>query len=651
MGAAVATKKATTSKIPVPSGEDEAPTGRFVYEVRLAPRDAQLDELHARLDVARRVYNALVSEALRRVDLMRESREFRRLRGLFGHTVREWPVTLAALTDAKAKQTEINAARKAAWAPYNGARSAMRARFEVHGSYSLSKYATEVGRNLPLWAAGHGIGAQAVQSLGARVWVALERYLEALDRGKAWDFRRPRFLRMGETRAVDGTGSTPAIRLSDDAESVVWAAGKNGGQLVMQANWPRVLDAHDQYARGLIREGGVAATRLVVRTIRGIERVYAQVTLRGEAYREPQLMPAQGVAVGADLGFREVAYVAPDQAGIARLSADAVRIDRELVAKRRRAQRALDRSRRATNPGNYNPNGTIKPRGQRKRWVRSAQYREIQAELAEDQRRVAAIRKTETGRVLNTVLPLGSTLHLEDLSYSAWQRGRTTAIARSSKPGKKSPHAMRQGGATARVFAPGEFAARAHEKWLRYGGTVIDIPAATAKLSQLCHRCGTYTSQPTLALSVFRRVHECACGVEPVQADLYQAFLARHTSGKGDVDLTQARSAWAGAVTFLAAAGSTYTTREQDGLRATSRPVRTGASEHVAAESVSPRSQDSACRSGVRPRGAEGESGRAGAAETKPVERKGTDEPKQRRSTPIPPAKDAKTRRPKRRRT
>jgi hypothetical protein len=606
---------------------------RFIYEIPLATRGSQLDEVRARLDVARRVYNALVSEALRRVDLLRESRDFRRLRGLFVRTVKR-----SALTGAE---------KKAAWAPYNEARTAIRARFDLRGSYSLGKFGTGVAQKIPLWATGHGIGAQVVHALSARVWVAIEKYLDALDRGKAGKFARPRFRRIGETRSVEGMGSTPALRLSDDGDHVIWAAGKNGGQLVLPARWPRRLDAHDQHARGLILGGQVATTRLVMRTIRRVRRAYAQVTLKGEAYREPELEPRAGVTIGADLGFREVAYVTPNRAGIVPLSEDAARIDRELAAKRRRAQRALDRSRRATNASNYEANGTIKPRAQRTRWVRSEQYRAIQSELAEDQRRVAGIRKTETGRVLNTILPLGYELRIEDLSYKAWQQGRATAIARATKPGKQSPFAMRQGGSTSRVFAPGEFVARARVKWAHYGGSVTEIAATQARLSQLCHACGKYTTQATLGLSVFRRVHECACGVEPVQADLYQAFLARYASSEGNVDLPRARSSWAGAVTLLAAAGSTYETRKQDGSRVTSRSAGqlAGASERVAAESAPPRSQDPARRSGTRPRGAGGETDRASTIEPISIERPGDGTGERRCSKPVEQGKTSQIKR------
>jgi hypothetical protein len=69
-------------------------------------------------------------------------------------------------------------------------------------------------------------------------------------------------------------------------------------------------------------------------------------------------------------------------------------------------QRQLDRQRRANNPDNYNPNGTVK-RGP-KVWRKSARQRRSRANLAELQRKQAARRKSLHGQLVNRVLRMGS---------------------------------------------------------------------------------------------------------------------------------------------------------------------------------------------------------------------------------------------------
>lgn len=71
-------------------------------------------------------------------------------------------------------------------------------------------------------------------------------------------------------------------------------------------------------------------------------------------------------------------------------------------------------SRRASNPGNYNADGTIK-KGARK-WKYSRCYQRIAAEVAE------LARKKEHGTLANQVLGLGNIIQTEKFSYKALQR-------------------------------------------------------------------------------------------------------------------------------------------------------------------------------------------------------------------------------------
>jgi hypothetical protein len=54
----------------------------------------------------------------------------------------------------------------------------------------------------------------------------------------------------------------------------------------------------------------------------------------------------------------------------------------------------------------------------------------------------------------------------------------------------------------------------------RTGGILIEVPTRSTKLSQFSHGCGSCLKKP-----LSQRWHQCACGVGPVQRDLYAAFL------------------------------------------------------------------------------------------------------------------------------
>ena len=55
------------------------------------------------------------------------------------------------------------------------------------------------------------------------------------------------------------------------------------------------------------------------------------------------------------------------------------------------------------------------------------------------------------------------------------------------------------------------------------GGTLVEVPTHTTKLSQFCHGCGQFVPKP-----LWQRWHQCPCGVGPIQRDLYSAFLAAY---------------------------------------------------------------------------------------------------------------------------
>ena len=91
------------------------------------------------------------------------------------------------------------------------------------------------------------------------------------------------------------------------------------------------------------------------------DRWYAQLSLEGkpavkfDSSTGKLLHPVGRGAVGLDIGPQTLAYAAADEANLVELADQVQNIEQE----KRRLQRKLDRSRRATNPDNYNENGSI----------------------------------------------------------------------------------------------------------------------------------------------------------------------------------------------------------------------------------------------------------------------------------------------------
>jgi hypothetical protein len=90
--------------------------------------------------------------------------------------------------------------------------------------------------------------------------------------------------------------------------------------------------------------------------------------------------------VGLDIGPSTIAIVGEDDAKLVRFC-DTIEQPWGAV---RRTQRAMDRSRRATNPDNYNQDGTIRPGP--KTWRKSKRYLRLAQEHAELERARASER-------------------------------------------------------------------------------------------------------------------------------------------------------------------------------------------------------------------------------------------------------------------
>ena len=118
---------------------------------------------------------------------------------------------------------------------------------------------------------------------------------------------------------------------------------------------------------------------LVPKLIRGKYRVYLHLTIEGKA--KPKYDRVGNLRqkfrtgiIGADIGTQTVAYTSDTEVGLKNLSERGNSIQKSERLERL-YYRAMDRSRRATNPQNYNEDGTIK-KGH-KTWNYSNHYKKL----------------------------------------------------------------------------------------------------------------------------------------------------------------------------------------------------------------------------------------------------------------------------------
>ncbi len=433
-----------------------APTPSFVAEFPLRTSAADETALAKRLDAQCKVYNACLGEALRRLKLMRESRDWQRARRM--------PRTLGK--DASGKPIP-NTARTELF-------KAVLVRFSFT-SASIQRFAE--GCRDACWIGDHA-GSHDTQTTSLRAFKAVQMHAFG-KRG------RPRFKPASRFSSVEGKGDAVIRFRPVPVPAIYW----NG--LVL----PLFLDRKDR--RGWQAQALACRTkytRIVRRVVKGRTRWFCQLVQEGLA---PQVHETAVGIVGLDIGPSTIAAVSVDasEAVLERLCPEVVQPWKAT----RRIQRSMDRSRRATNPDRFNPDGTAR-KGSGK-WVRSVRYLLRQEELAEIERVLASRRKQSHGGFANRVLAMGTTVHAEEVSYRSFQKSF---------------------GRSVRVRAPGMQMAIIRRKAESAGGGMVDIATRTTRLSQYDHSTGDSVRKP-----LSQRIHVFGDGVTaPVQRDLYSAFLA-----------------------------------------------------------------------------------------------------------------------------
>ena len=287
----------------------------FIHEIPLRTTPHDLAVLDVRLDAARQLYNACLRESHRRLDLMQDSKGYRAARDL-------------------PKGMTRNVA-------FKEARDHFRFQeYSLHAFAATTKNACWIGDHLDI---------NTVQKVATRAFAAVERHAYG-GRG------RPRFKRFGRLTSVEGKNNTAGIRWRGD--HVLWSGLKL--QPFFDMKDKHGLEAHALSCR-------MKYLRLVKRTEIGEARWSVQLILEGTPHQKTKNIISDNTC-GLDIGPSTIAAVGEEDALLAQFCDEVIQPWKEI----KREQRAQDRSRRATNPDNYNENGTVK-NGSRK-WHRSNRY-------------------------------------------------------------------------------------------------------------------------------------------------------------------------------------------------------------------------------------------------------------------------------------
>ncbi|ACK70394.1 transposase, IS605 family [Gloeothece citriformis PCC 7424] len=363
-------------------------TPSFVTELPLVVNSRSEKELLSRFQAGRQLYNALLSEAMTRMNLVRNSQAYQEAK--------------------KIPKTETKKRQKA----FQEARIAYR-----YSDYDLQAYATVVS-NQSRWI-GSKVDSNTQQKLATRAFKASEKVMF----GQA---KRVRFKVSSRLRSLEGKTNKQGIRWSNN--QFVW------GKLKLKAiiNPLNLVTQHGLNAP-------IKLVRILWRELNGKRRWYVQLVCEGKPFIKPKNTVSDGL-IGLDLNLHNLAFVGDEQAGLLPFAEGVPDLSREI----RRLQRRMERSRRANNPDNYYPSfkarkgrKQILKKGKAKKgkrqWRISQIYGLSARQKRELERKRTAYARTQNRRLVNEVLRHGKHIKTEKVSLKGWQKRFGKAI------GAKSP--------------------------------------------------------------------------------------------------------------------------------------------------------------------------------------------------------------------
>ncbi len=430
-------------------------TPSFVTEVPLKVDSKLEKQLDASFQAGRQLYNACLNEALARMELVRNSEPYKQAKELNREK------------DKKQRKELFKTARE-------------QAKFS---DYDLQSFAVLTAKSSK-WIA-EKLDSNTQQKLATRAFKAVERILFGMA-------RQIRFRVPTRFKSVEGKSNKQGLRWLKN--QVVWC----GLKIDSIIDWNNPVIVH-----GL--NSSVKYCRILWRNLNGKKRWFVQLINEGLPYQKPQNYVTQGI-VGLDINVSNVAFVADNKAGLLPFAEKVPTYEREIKV----LQRKMQRSQRMHNSDNFEPdfnkkvgNRIVRKKGKvkkgKKQWVKTRNYRRIQAKKAELERRKSSYAVGQNRKLVNEILRHGNQVKTENVSIKGWQKRYGKAISAKS---------------------PGYFQSELKRKAENAGGYFLTFSTQKTALSQT-HLDGTRVRK-----SLSQRVHRDVTGFI-MHRDLFSAFLSR----------------------------------------------------------------------------------------------------------------------------
>ena len=438
----------------------------FIVQFPLKTEKYQEDILDKRFEICRQIYNSLVNITQKRYREMIKTKVYRNL--------------MSQISDDKTKNRDI-------WKQIN----------EIRNQYGMSEFSFYKNVQELQHHFSKNIDSLTAQKIASSLWRAYEKLFYG-------NGEKIHYKKCDALNSLEGKTNRTSIHFKDDA--ILW----NGLKI------PVIIDYNNYYKNQALKSE-IAYCRIIRKFVRKKYKYYVQIIFKGippvkidNETGEVKHHIGEG-DVGIDIGTSTIAYSSTADVKILELANKVQNIENE----KRRLLRKMDRSRRATNPDNYNEDGTIKKQGSKRiTWNKSNHYLKYQSQLKELYRKQADVRKYQHECLANEIISLGDTIYVEKMNFQGLAK-RSTKTEKNDKGRFKR---KKRFGKSIGNRAPSMLLGIIDRKLSYYGKHLIRIDTWNAKASQFNHFDGTYNKK-----KLSQRWNDFN-GVK-VQRDMYSAFL------------------------------------------------------------------------------------------------------------------------------
>lgn len=422
--------------------------------------------LHKRFYLSCKIHNRLVCHARKQLARMASDYRYRELMKLWHDTKN------CKTADEKRRHSDISMRLK-----------------EIRLEYGLSEYQLHDYVKLQQHRHRHYLGSQSCQRIASAVWKSVEQYL--FGKGKHVHYQK-----FADCGILYGAKTNATYMVYDKQNNSV----RIGKYII-----PASIDRDDLYACCALQDK-IRYCQIVRKPFPNGYHYYVQLVMEGIP---PMKHAVSDGRIGIDIGTSTIAVSAKKDVLFDRLGKDVPDYASEI----KRIQRAMERSKRSTNPDRFNPDGTVK-KGVRGRWVFSGSYKKLCMKKKSLERKQAAALRQSHETLANDIVAMGNEIYVEDMNFKTLQKRK--AETTKSKNGRF--HKKSRFGGSLKLHAPAMLLSIINRKLSYQGYKLHKVSTKTFRASQYNHVTDAYVKK-----KLHTRSDEI--GGHRIQRDLYSAFL------------------------------------------------------------------------------------------------------------------------------